>query len=247
MIATRSRSWSYAAGIAGCLLLGWFPFVRGERVPLLGLVDLGFHELGHLLTYPLPDVVTATMGSVAQVAVPLGLAAYFALVRRDLVGAGLCLAWAGASARDVAVYVADAPFQRLALIGGEHDWAFVLGPGHLDALDAAGTIAAVIRVIGALLVVAGVAACIRGLLRDRPRRVAQPTQPRLPSSDVEVVRSDSVGEGGLEPPRGCPHRNLNPARLPNSATRPGQGIVASRSVPRIPHSTSGRGLPMHDP
>jgi hypothetical protein len=23
-----------------------------------------------------------------------------------------------------------------------------------------------------------------------------------------------VGEGGLEPPRGCPHRNLNPARLP---------------------------------
>jgi hypothetical protein len=23
-----------------------------------------------------------------------------------------------------------------------------------------------------------------------------------------------VGEGGLEPPRGFPHRNLNPARLP---------------------------------
>ena len=23
-----------------------------------------------------------------------------------------------------------------------------------------------------------------------------------------------MGEGGLEPPRGCPHRNLNPARLP---------------------------------
>ena len=29
-----------------------------------------------------------------------------------------------------------------------------------------------------------------------------------------------VGEGGLEPPRPCDHRNLNPARLPNSATRP---------------------------
>ena len=29
-----------------------------------------------------------------------------------------------------------------------------------------------------------------------------------------------VGEGGLEPPRPFGHRNLNPARLPNSATRP---------------------------
>ena len=34
------------------------------------------------------------------------------------------------------------------------------------------------------------------------------------------ARSTGVGEGGLEPPRPCGHRNLNPPRLPNSATRP---------------------------
>lgn len=89
-------------------MLGVFSFVRGARVPLLGLVDLGFHELGHLLTYPLPDVVTAAMGSVTQALVPLGLATYFLLIRRDLVGGSVCLGWAATSAQDVSVYIADA-------------------------------------------------------------------------------------------------------------------------------------------
>ncbi|MGH2636543.1 MAG: hypothetical protein ACRDHU_10425 [Actinomycetota bacterium] len=180
MTTTRSPTWRSVAGIAGCLLLAWFSVLRDVRVPMLGLVDLGFHELGHLLTYPLPDIVTAAMGSVAQVAVPLGLAGYFALARRDLVGGGLCLAWAGASARDVAVYVADAPFERLPLIGGEHDWAFILG--HLDALGAAGTIASAIRLTGALLLLAGTAACARSLLGARPRRAPESTtRPREPN------------------------------------------------------------------
>jgi hypothetical protein len=42
----------YVGGVAVCLLFGWIRFVRATRVPLLSLVDLGFHELGHLLTYP---------------------------------------------------------------------------------------------------------------------------------------------------------------------------------------------------
>jgi len=179
MTTTRSVALRCAAGAAGCLLLAWLSVARGVRVPLLGLVDLGFHELGHLLTYPLPDVVTASMGSIAQVAVPLGLAAYFALVRRDLVAGGLCLAWAGTSARDVAVYVADAPYQRLELIGGEHDWAFVLGPGHLDALDAAGTVATVIRVAAALFLLAGVALCLWDLVREPGTPARQ--EPNLPA------------------------------------------------------------------
>lgn len=181
--AAGTRAWRFVGGIAGCLLLAWFSIVRDVRVPLLGLVDLGFHELGHLLTYPLPDVVTAAMGSITQVGVPLGLAAYFAFARRDAVGAGLCIAWAGTSARDAAVYVADAPFERLQLIGGDHDWAFVLGPAHLDALDAAGTIASVIRVGGTALVLAGVLCCASGLLRLLPERtphVPQPVRPKLP-------------------------------------------------------------------
>lgn len=150
------------AGVVGCAVLGYFPFVQQRKVPLLGGVDLGFHELGHMLTYVFPDIISALMGSVFQVAVPLGLAAYFGLRRRDLLAAGLCLAWAGTSAVDVSVYIADAPFQRLPLIGGSHDWAYLLGPAAFDTMSGAAGLAAAVKAAGALLVVAGFGLCFRG-------------------------------------------------------------------------------------
>ena len=166
---TWAGTWRYVAGIALCLFLAFFPFVRGTRVPLLGLVDLGFHELGHLVTSMLPAVITAAMGSITQVAVPLGIAVYFWFARRDRLAAGVCLTWAGTAARDAAVYIADAPYQRLTLIGGEHDWAFVLGPSHLNVLDKAGLIAAAVTGFAVVLVIAGTAACGSGLFRpERP-------------------------------------------------------------------------------
>lgn len=134
-------------------------------MPLLGLVDLGFHELGHLLTYPFPDVVTAMMGSVTQVAVPLGVALYFLLVRRDRLGGGLCLAWAATSAQNASVYIADAPTQALPLLGdGIHDWAFVLGRWH--AIDKAGGIAAGVKGFGLAMLFAGFALCVWSLLEE---------------------------------------------------------------------------------
>lgn len=159
--------WRYVVGVVGCAVLGFFPFVQHRRVPLLGGVDLGFHELGHMLTYPFPDAVTAIMGSVFQIAVPLGLGGYFWFRRRDLLGTAVCLAWAGASAVDVSVYIADAPFQRLQLIGGYHDWAFLLGRSVFDSLDKAASIAGAVKLIGALLVLIGIALCFLGPFRHR--------------------------------------------------------------------------------
>jgi hypothetical protein len=145
--------------------LAWFPYVRHTRVPLLGLVDLGFHELGHLLFEWAPQLVMAAMGSGTQLLVPIGLAVHFLVVRRDLAGGGLCLAWAATSAYDVAVYVADAPYERLPLIGGEHDWAFVLA--ELRMIDHAGAFAAGLKTLGVFLVLAGIASCILGWMRSR--------------------------------------------------------------------------------
>jgi hypothetical protein len=158
---TWSNTWRFVAGLAGCLVLGWFAFVRGGPVPVLHLVDLGVHELGHLLTYVLPDLVTAVAGSAFQILVPVGLAVGFWLGVRDRMAAGLCLAWAGSSAQQVAVYVADAPYQRLPLIGGEHDWAFILG--RLGILDRAEGVATAVRGLGLVLLLAGMAACLWGL------------------------------------------------------------------------------------
>ena len=153
--------------MVGCAVIGYFPFVQHRRVPLLGGVDLGFHELGHMLTYLFPDVITALMGSAFQVAIPLGLAAYFGLRRRDLLAAGLCMAWAGASAVDVSVYIADAPLQRLPLIGGSHDWAYLLGPAAFGHMSAAAGIAGAVRMTGAGLVLAGIGLCFRGPFSGR--------------------------------------------------------------------------------
>jgi hypothetical protein len=163
------------AGLAGCIVLGWFAFVRAEPVPVLHLVDLGVHELGHLLTYVFPDLVTAVAGSAFQVLVPVGLAVVFWLGVRDRMAAGLCLAWAGTSAQQVAVYVADAPYQRLPLIGGEHDWAFILG--RLGLLDRAEGVATAVRGLGVVLVLAGMTACLWGLARANRTALARGPTP----------------------------------------------------------------------
>jgi len=159
--------WRDVAGAIGCALLGLVSFGGGRRVPLLEWIDLAIHEAGHVVTYILPDLITAMMGSVAQVAVPLAIAAHF-LWRRELVSAMLCMAWAGTSARDASVYIGDAPYERLELIGGTHDWAFALGPDGFDALDRAAAVAAVVHGAGLAMVAAAVAGCLaRPLLLAR--------------------------------------------------------------------------------
>jgi hypothetical protein len=162
------------AGVtAWAVVLAWLTYGRRGRVPLLSLVDLGFHELGHLVTYPLPwDAVTAAMGSITQVCVPLGLAVYFLLLRRDRIGAGVCAAWAGTAARDASVYIRDAPYERLQLIGGEHDWAFVLAP-HLSW---AAPIATAVALLGGLLLIVG------GLVPWWPDEVAEDLAPPPPGT-----------------------------------------------------------------
>lgn len=159
MAETRRRgAWAYGAGLAACGILIWLGLI-GSRVPLLALVDLGFHELGHLVAAPFPDVATALAGSVVQVAVPLGLSIYFLVSQRDLLGVGLCLGWAGTSSRNVAVYIADAPLQALPLIGGQHDWAYILSGGS----DVAAPLAGFVTFLAWAMALASLGACGVGL------------------------------------------------------------------------------------
>jgi hypothetical protein len=151
--------------------MGWF-LARHARVPLLGLVDLGFHELGHLVAFPLPEVLTAAAGSVTQVAVPAGLAGYFLFRRHDRAAAAVCLAWAATSAADAAVYIADAPYEQLELIGGYHDWAFVLG--ELGWMEHAARLAAAVRwfawMLLAVAVLIAASPWLQRAWRPAPRR-----------------------------------------------------------------------------
>jgi hypothetical protein len=158
----------YVLAAALASLVGWFAFVANSEVPLLDQFDLGMHELGHLLAAFMPRMVMFVAGSLLQIAVPLGLAWYFGMMRSDAAGGGFCLAWAGASAWDVSVYVADAPIQALPLIGGgQHDWAYLLGPQGWNAMHLADELAGFIEYSGVVLTGLGVAvaawAAVRGL------------------------------------------------------------------------------------
>jgi len=168
--ARIERAVEIAAFIACIAALAW-SFAAGERVPLLAGADLGFHELGHLLAAFLPPIAQAVAGSLLQVGVPLGIGAYFRFVRGETGAAALMLAWAGTAMRDVSVYVADAPYEALPLIGGRHDWAFVFGPAALNDLAASAVVSRAVWVLGLLTVVAGIALCVDVWVRDRIRLV----------------------------------------------------------------------------
>ena len=192
---TERASWHLAAGIGGALFLLFWPFVLDRRVPLLGWVDLGFHELGHMIAIPLGTVIHFLAGSVTQMAVPLGLGVYFWVRQRDHLSTGLMMAWAAASWQDVSVYVADAPFERLQLIGGDHDWAFLLH--RWDMLDQAAGIASMVKFSGLLIGIAGVgviAAPLMSMWRARER--ADVIQERFANAPVRPPKNPPKARPG---------------------------------------------------
>ncbi|MEX0825885.1 MAG: hypothetical protein WD184_03900 [Acidimicrobiia bacterium] len=149
-----------SAAVGG--LVAWFAFVADRPVPVLDLFDLGVHEAGHLLGAWLPRLAMFLAGSVAQVAFPLVMASYFWARARDAAASGFCLAWAGASAWDVSVYAGDAVTQSLPLVGGgEHDWAYILGPHGFDALHMTGSVAGSIEFSGAVMAVLGIGIALK--------------------------------------------------------------------------------------
>jgi len=132
-------------GLAGrALLLGVLAlltagFVRnGLNAEHLGgsflhLVNLPFHEAGHVLFSPFGRFMMTLGGSLLQVIVPIVCAVVFLTKTRDPFAASAALWWAGQSLMDLAPYIADARALQLVLLGGRtgaevegHDWEYIL-------------------------------------------------------------------------------------------------------------------------
>lgn len=150
-------------------LLGWWTLQFATR-PLdealiagsfLHLVNLVFHEAGHVLFSPFGAFMTALGGSLMQLLVPAACAASF-VSRRDLFAAWVCGWWCGQNLVDLAPYIADARALQLVLLGGAtgaevegHDWEAILqslGWLHLDR-----RIAMTAHLFGSLAMAAAVA------------------------------------------------------------------------------------------
>jgi hypothetical protein len=108
-------------------LLGFWT-VRLVAVPgrgcFLDLVNLAFHEAGHLFLTPFGSTVHYLGGTLGQLAVPALLAAYFLLFgQASPLGAAACAWWFGENLVNISVYMADARDLALPLVGGgDHDW-----------------------------------------------------------------------------------------------------------------------------
>jgi hypothetical protein len=155
----------------------------------------------------MPQMVMFVAGSAVQILLPLGLAWYFGIHRRDAAGGGFCLAWAGASMWDVSVYVADAPVQALPLIGGgQHDWAYLLGPQGWNAMHMSDQIAGFLEFSGAVLAAVGVIVALSGVVAGLRHRELEPVRavpdspavgepdPWLAAAELPFVHERAVGE-----------------------------------------------------
>ena len=98
------------------------------------LINLPFHEAGHLIFSPFGRFIGASGGSLMQLLVPLVCLLSFLIKTRDTFAASVALWWLGESLMDLAPYINDARDLKLLLLGGVtgrdvadyHDWEFIL-------------------------------------------------------------------------------------------------------------------------
>jgi hypothetical protein len=144
------------------------------------LINLPFHEAGHILFRVFGRFMMTLGGSLTQLLVPLICLLTFLLKTRDAFGASVSLWWLGENLIDLAPYINDARDLNLVLLGGVtgkdvddfHDWEFILR--KLGLLDYDHLLAKTAHVIGAGLMTCAV--CWGGYLllkqfRNRHRTV----------------------------------------------------------------------------
>ncbi len=122
----------------GLLWWGWKFIVTPLETNYTGesflhLINLPFHEAGHVLFSPFGRFITILGGSLGQVLMPIICLGTFLVKTRDPFGASVALWWTAESMMDVAPYINDARAMDLILLGGVtgkeadgHDWNNIL-------------------------------------------------------------------------------------------------------------------------
>jgi hypothetical protein len=108
------------------------------------LVNLPFHEAGHLFFQLFGRWMTSLGGTLGQLLIPLSCLLVLLLKTKDPFGASVSLWWFGENFMDIAPYINDARNQELLLLGGitgreadygYHDWEFILNEVGLLRYD----------------------------------------------------------------------------------------------------------------
>ena len=108
------------------------------------LVNLPFHEVGHIIFRPFGRFMTSLGGSLTQVCMPFVCFVVFIIKTRDTFAAAFALWWTGQNFIDLAPYINDARALTLPLVGGNtgqtspygfHDWEYILKESGLIRYD----------------------------------------------------------------------------------------------------------------
>ncbi|MCK8601208.1 hypothetical protein [Desulfoferrobacter suflitae] len=134
---------------AGIVIWSWKFF----RAPLesnyagttfMHLINLPFHEAGHIFFRPLGALITSLGGTLGQLLMPFLCLSVFLIKYRNTFGAAVALWWLGENFLDMAPYINDARDLTLPLLGGNtgrnapygfHDWQFILNETGLIRHD----------------------------------------------------------------------------------------------------------------
>ena len=122
------------------LLIYGFKFIFASMeesyavMPFMHLVNLPFHEAGHIIFMPFGRFIMFLGGTLGQLLMPLICMCALLVTTRNTFGASASLWWLGQNFMDIAPYINDARALRLILIGGAtgrevdgHDWENILG------------------------------------------------------------------------------------------------------------------------
>lgn len=124
---------------------------------LLHLINLPFHEAGHIIFRIFGRFFSVLGGSLMQLLIPCVCLGTFLIKTRDPFAGSVALWWAGENFLDMAPYINDARSLKLILLGGVtgadvddyHDWQYILG--NLGLLDCDHALAAAAHLFGSLL------------------------------------------------------------------------------------------------
>lgn len=109
----------------------------------LHMVNLPFHEAGHVVFSPLGRFMQVLGGTLGQLLMPAVCFGVLLLRTRDAFGAAVAMWWLAESFMDIAPYINDARSLNLMLLGGVtgkdvpdyHDWEFILRKLGLLKMD----------------------------------------------------------------------------------------------------------------
>jgi hypothetical protein len=138
----KGRNWMVRAP-----LLAYFAYVLVRHVvdpmytSVIGGLNLGIHELGHVLFGFLGQSVSIAGGTIAQLTVPV-FAIFNFYRQKDFFAITLSFGWLSTNFFNIATYVADARRLELPLVsigGGSvyHDWEYMLSSLNILQFDTA--------------------------------------------------------------------------------------------------------------